>query len=340
METKFNFEGHLRQAKIYFQQKWTKSLKWQNSTDNGDGENGCIENYVVKDTIGSGSFGEVSLVEDKITKNQFALKKIKTENISASSSTELRLLASLDFPFVVRLEDHFTVPGGLCLVMELLPGGELFHLLRQVGAMREEQARFYVAQVVLSLEYLHSLDIIYRDLKSENLLLDSAGYIKLIDFGLARVGPGRARTLCGTPDYLAPEVVLGRGYGAAVDWWALGVLAWELGAGDVPWTTVSTDQRRPLEVFEAVLAGPGPCPASFSPGLARLVAGLLERRPEARLGPGLRAEPWLARLDWAALWGRQLPAPYLPMGGPGAGGAREYCWNREAATIGHQLKGF
>lgn len=283
---------------------------------------------MVKQQIGAGSFGEVFLVSEGATGREFAMKRVRRAKVvKGREADEASLLGALSCPFVVGLVAAWEDATAVTLVMEHLPGGELFLLLRQVGAMEEQQARFYVSQVVLALEHLHGLGVVYRDLKPENILLDRCGLLKLVDFGFAkRLAAGRRSwTLCGTPEYLAPEVILARGAAAPADCWALGVLAWELAAGAAPYGQQVRDKWRQVEVYEAVLAGLPPRPAHFSPSLRRLVEALLAWRPEERMtAAGARSSTWLRGVDWGALWGRTAPAPYLPTV---QGAAVEYCWN-------------
>ena len=151
--------------------------------------------------------------------------------------SEKNILARINFPFIVNLYLGLT---RLCtfqdnryvfLLEEYVIGGEMFSHLRRARRFTNEMTRFYAAEITLALEYLHNLNIIYRDLKPENLLLDHNGHIKIADFGFAKIVPDRTWTLCGTPEYLAPEIIQSRGHGRAVDWWALGILIFEMLAG-------------------------------------------------------------------------------------------------------------
>ena len=281
-------------------------------------ETSCsIIDFSFKKKIGKGSFGEVFLVEHWVTRKKYALKRMPREKETTKlQSSEYQLVTGIQCPFVVKLFNHWEDKDHVFLLMEYLPGGELFLLLNKMGKMTEEQAKFYIAQIVLALEHLHSLNIIYRDLKPENILLDSRGYLKMIDFGFAKQTEpdGKCLTLCGTPEYLAPEVFLGRGYTFAVDCWALGVLTWELVAGSPPWATEKRDKRRQIEVYEAILAGLPPFPDHFSERLKKFLNALLERKPERRLGAGAtKKEGWLEGIQWDQLWTKSLPPPVGPL---------------------------
>jgi protein kinase A len=141
---------------------------------------------------------------------------------------EKRLLAAISYPFLIRLHEHFKDNSNLYLVMSYVNGGDLFGLINKLGRFPEDNAKFYAAQIVLAMEYLHHNNIVYRDLKPENVMVTSSGYLKLTDFGFAKRldGSGRTWTLCGTPEYLAPELIQGLGYGLSVDWWTVGVLTY------------------------------------------------------------------------------------------------------------------
>lgn len=148
----------------------------------------------------------------------------------------MKILSTVSHPCIVRMLGHIQNPLRLYMLFEYVAGGELFSHLRAVGVLKESAARFYACEIVLALEYLHGLGIIYRDLKPENLLLTAQGHIKITDFGFAKAVADRTYSLCGTPDYLAPEIVQQTGHNKAVDWWALGILIFEMLAGFPPFT--------------------------------------------------------------------------------------------------------
>jgi serine/threonine protein kinase len=196
-----------------------------------------LDNFDLDRTVGTGSFGRVMIAYLKTDHAQrFALKMLKKENIVKMKQiehtlNEKQILSAIDFPFIVKLLHSFKDNSNIYMVLEFVSGGEMFTHLRKTGRYSEDFACFYASQIVLSFEYLHHLNIIYRDLKPENVLYDASGYIKITDFGFAKIIKDRTWTLCGTPEYLAPEIILSRGYNKAVDWWALGVLIYEMVAG-------------------------------------------------------------------------------------------------------------
>ena len=229
------------------------------------------------------------------------------------TQAERAILESVDHPYLLRLRYAFQTPSTLFLITPFLPGGELFHHLRLAGRFSEELACFYAAEVVLGLGHLHGLDIVYRDLKPENILLDADGHVKLTDFGLSKVlaGPGDStRTFCGTPEYLAPEVIEGRPHGKGVDWWALGILLWEMLAGAAPFTHSNTQT-----LYTLIRAARLDFPPHFSPAACQLLAALLQReageRPQE--ASAIREAAFFVGVDWGAMAARAVPPPWAPL---------------------------
>ncbi len=192
-------------------------------------------------------------------------------------------------------------------------GGELYHYLSEGGRFGEERARFYAAEIVSALGYLHTHGIVYRDLKPENLILDSAGHIRIADFGLSKEGVegDTITSICGTPEYLAPEILRKRPYGMAVDWWSLGTLLYEMIAGLPPFY----DRNRPV-MYKKILEAPLVPPADMSPEALDLCSKMLVREPTARLGyrgaEEIKAHPFFKGIDWAALERREVTPPWTP----------------------------
>ena len=202
-----------------------------------------LEAFQIIRVVGKGSFGKVFLVREKATSTLYAMKVLKKEYIIRKNQvehtkTERSVLGYVHHPFIVGLNMAFQTADKLFFVLDYCSGGELFFHLGKVGRFPEVRARFYAAQIILALEYVHSLDIIYRDLKPENVLLDSKGNVRLTDFGLSKEGVSDhstgANSFCGTPEYIAPEVLLRQGHGRAVDWWSTGALLYEMLCGLPP----------------------------------------------------------------------------------------------------------
>jgi serine/threonine protein kinase len=269
----------------------------------------CLEDFTLIRVIGKGSFGKVTLVRKKTNSMIFAMKILSKSHLIKRkqvehTKTERRVLSVVSHPFIVGLHYAFQTESKLYFVLDYCPGGELFFHLSRMGKFDEKMVRFYGAELVVALEHLHSLGVVYRDLKPENILLDEMGHIKLADFGLAKdhvteVDSG-ATSLCGTPEYLAPEVLARKGHGTAVDWWGLGMVLYEMLTGLPPWYT-----RNRQELFARIREAPLEIPKYLSPDAASLIALLLHRDPEKRLGSRGAAEVkshrYFKSVDWDGL---------------------------------------
>ncbi|GAA5963531.1 hypothetical protein JCM8115_003400 [Rhodotorula mucilaginosa] len=286
-----------------------------------------LGDFDMLDTLGTGTFGRVILVRLRVSPSRphqpqplyFALKVLEkstvvrlrqVEHVNSERST----LAHVHHPFVVNLFCTFQDEANLYMLLEFVQGGELFSHLRRAGRFSADVARFYVANLVLVLDHLHQQDIIYRDLKPENLLIGADGHIKVTDFGFAKYVQNRTFTLCGTPEYLAPEIITATGHGAAADWWALGVLLFELLAGYPPFFA-----DNPLEIYEKILRGKFAVPGHIDPVAKNLIRRLLTADLTQRLGNlrnGARdvmSHPWFEGVDWAAVERKEIRAPIIPV---------------------------
>ena len=227
-----------------------------------------IDDFDLLKVIGKGSFGKVMQVRKKDSGRIYAMKIIRKANIIERDEVEHTLaernvLAKIDNPFVVSLKFSFQNPDKLYLVLPFINGGELFFHLQQEGKFEETRAKLYCAELLSALEHLHEFNIIYRDLKPENILLDYAGHIALCDFGLCKLDmtkEDKTNTFCGTPEYLAPELLEGKGYSQVVDWWTLGVLLYEMLSGLPPFYSEDIN-----EMYNRILNDELKFPADFSP---------------------------------------------------------------------------
>lgn len=269
-------------------------------------------------TVGTGTFGRVFLVKDKKSKAFFALKQMKISDVIRLKQeqhvhNEKEVLTEISHPFLIRLfwthhDDRF-----LYMLMDYVPGGELFSYLRSRGRFSNATGLFYTSEIVCAIEYLHSKEIVYRDLKPENILLDSEGHIRLTDFGFAKKLSDRTWTLCGTPEYLAPEVIQSKGHGRAVDWWALGILVFEMLAGHPPFF-----DDNPFGIYQKILSGKLEFPRHLDFYVKDLIKKFLVIDRARRLGnmkngaDDVKKHRWFKTVDWDAVPLRKLKPPIVP----------------------------
>lgn len=285
-----------------------------------------LDDFAMLKVLGKGTFGKVMLVRQKSNNQVFAMKVLRKDVVLAKGElahtlTENNVLAKCSHPFLTSLKYSFQTPDHLCFVMEYVNGGELFMHLRKSKSFSEERVCFYGAEITMAITYLHENGIVYRDLKLENILLDAEGHIKITDFGLSKEEMkfgSTTTTFCGTPEYLAPEVLEDCEYGRAVDWWGLGVIMFEMMTGNLPFNAPPGDWDR---LFQAVLTQEIVFPPSLSAPARDLLSRLLVRNPQLRLGGGLHdglevlEHPFFSSLDLLKLRQRKLAAPFVPVVG-------------------------
>ncbi|KAM9723845.1 serine/threonine-protein kinase Sgk2b [Menidia menidia] len=301
--------------------KKTKEDKAAVSSANAEASGMKPSDFDYLKVIGRGSFGKVLLARHqkqggyyavKVLQKQTIIKRREQRHVMVERSV---LLKGLQHPFLVGLHFSFQTPNTLYFVLDYVNGGELFYHLQREGSFPEPRACFYAAEMAAALGYLHSLNIVYRDLKPENILLDCEGHVMLTDFGLCKEGVaigGIMHTLCGTPEYLAPEVLRGQPYSPAVDWWGLGAVLFEMLCGLPPFYNQSK-----AEMFENILHAQLQVPGSLSEAARSLLEGLLQRDITKRLGESrdieeLREHPFFASINWQDLVARRLRPPFIP----------------------------
>uniref|UniRef100_A0AAY4EJC3 Protein kinase C n=1 Tax=Denticeps clupeoides TaxID=299321 RepID=A0AAY4EJC3_9TELE len=277
-----------------------------------------LEQFTLHKMLGKGSFGKVFLAELKATGQFFAVKALKKDVVLMDDDVECtmveRRVLSLAWeqPFLTHLYCTFQTKENLFFVMEYLNGGDLMFHIQACHRFDVPRSTFYAAEIVSGLQFLHSKGIVYRDLKLDNILLDMDGHIKIADFGMCKenmTGEARTSTFCGTPDYIAPEILLGQKYGSSVDWWSFGVLLYEMLIGQSPF-----HGRDEEELFQSIRTD-DPCYPRWLPKEARdILVKLFVREPERRLGVrgNIRAHLFFRDTDWNALEKRQVEPPFRP----------------------------
>jgi serum/glucocorticoid-regulated kinase 2 len=271
--------------------------------------------FDVLTVLGLGSFGRVMKVKHRRTGNIYAMKvldkhQIITNKMVTHTQAEKTILTEVNNPFIVKLHYAFQTKKHLVLVLDFLCGGELFFHLQRSKRFTESRAKFYAAQIGLALEHIHAMKIIYRDLKPENLVLDRQGNCVLTDFGLAkREVKDMTHTFCGTPEYMAPELIQKKGHTYAVDWWSLGIFLYEMVHGLPPFYTQNV-----TEMYDLILNRPLTFPTHFSGELKSLLTRLLERDPLKRMQSGeeFRRHPFFRDISWDKLLAKELKPEFVP----------------------------
>lgn len=273
-----------------------------------------MEDFQIISVIGRGYYGKVMLCRRFDNDKLYAIKSIRKQRLAESDGcsvlTEKNIMMRIHHPFIVNLCFAFQTETKVYLGLEYAPGGELFYYMESSGTVPIDDARMYIAEIGLALSYLHQYGIIYRDLKPENVLFDADGHIKLTDFGLSKeLGCDKtAQTFCGTPDYLAPEIILAYKYGTKVDEWALGILAYEMILGRTPYYN---DNKN--EMFEEIVTLDPYFPDGMDPRIVNFIMKLLTKDPERRPNfEDLKDDPFFEGVDWDAVYNRQYEPSYIP----------------------------
>ena len=271
--------------------------------------------------IGTGSLGKVILVLYKKNKNIYAMKelsksKIKINKQEEHSKSERDLMIELTSPFIVNIKFAFQDETKLYIVSEFLQGGDMFyHMHHSTINFTENTVKFYIIELILAIEFLHENNVIYRDLKPENILMNSEGHIKISDFGLSKKlenQKDKAYTLCGTLQYLAPEILKNKGYDKSVDWWSLGCIYYEMLTGNLPFKT--NGNKINLDVFEEKID----FDENMNPLLINLISQLLNVNPKKRLGYGaqdakkIKEHQYFNDVDWNKYLNKEIEPPFVP----------------------------
>lgn len=278
-----------------------------------------IIDFDIVKTIGEGSFSVMYLVRDTSNFQYYALKAIDKrlivqKNCIKQLYMEKNILQSIRFPFLMSMHYSFKDNVYIYFLLPYQPGGEIYSILKRVGCVSEDLMKFYAAQLVLALEYLHFCNVIHRNVKPENIVISGNGYIKLTDFGFSKIIKTRTWTICGTPEYLAPEMILSKGYSFPVDWWALGVLIYEMCTGYPPFCSTN-----PITMYEKIVEGKFKTPPTMSNECKCLVRQLLQVEPTARLCPHpskvyeIKSNAWFADIKWRALLHQKIEPHYKPI---------------------------
>ena len=277
-----------------------------------------LEDFKFIRLIGVGSYGKIYVASKKSSNKLYAIKILNKKNLHnklelQNIKTERTVLAKLNHPFIMKLYYAFQTKGNLYFITQFMHGGELnYHIYNEPNNyFSEEKARFYASEIIIAINYLHKNNCIYRDLKPENVLIDKTGHIKLIDFGLSKLCEGypcKTKTLCGTLEYLAPEVLFEKEYGIEVDWWSLGVILYEMLSGYLPFKIIPGEKitkniyKKRIKMFK-----------HFSKNAENLIKRLLEYNPKKRITyDGIIKHPFFKGTNWDKIERLETNPPFIP----------------------------
>lgn len=298
-----------------------------------------ISDFAILNVLGTGYSGEVLLVQHKATSKYFALKSIPKCNVMKSNRiirtiAERNILMSASHPFITKLVSAFQTQKCLCLLLEFVPGGNLEYLIKKDHYFEDQSIRLYLAEIATALSYLHNMGIVFRDLKPSNILVGADGHLKLTDFGLAKYfindnysssteqnNPNpdgsvkRSPSFCGTHEYLAPEMIDNKGYDFAIDWWALGILAYQLYYGFLPFRTMNLNR-----LYEMIRKQPVKFFKPLDPDIKDFITGLLVKNPRDRLGCNTIMHEheifehfFFKDIDWAKVYNKEYAPNFIPL---------------------------
>ena len=271
--------------------------------------------------LGKGSFGEVLLVKLNANNKYYAMKiltkkKVKLRHQEVHTKAERDLMVKINCPFIVNIKFAFQDAINLYIITEFMQGGEMFFHLHREKKFSNEKTRFYAVEMVLAIEFLHKNKMLYRDLKPENIMVDANGHIKLTDFGLSKMvkkTKEKAFTICGTPQYLAPEILSDDGYDNSVDWWSLGCVMFEMLVGTAPFK-IPKGSYLSADLYKKKIN----LPDYVTPEAKDLIKQLLVPNPKKRLGYGndgakkIKEHPYFKDIDWDDAWNQKLTPPFIP----------------------------
>jgi serine/threonine protein kinase len=272
-----------------------------------------IENIDLGEVIGEGAWGCVRIAQHKYTKRHYAVKIMSKYGLikqrqADHAKNEKEIFESLDHPFIVKLNAFEQDSKCIYLIQEFVRGGEFLTLLKQKKRLEVDVARFFAGQIMLTFGHLHSLNIIYRDLKPENMLVDKTGYLKVIDFGLSKKIYDKTYTVCGTPHYIAPEVLTQGGYSFEADWYTLGVVLYEMIIGAPPF-----DAETHKELFSSIIHDKVRFPKDIDSDVKTVISGLLRKDPNKRYGfKKLLKQEFFQNIDLKLLKKKELEPPFFP----------------------------